>query len=206
MPLGHSGFLRRVGVTLLVACALLVVLTIVGFFLFVAQLDRDEPELTDHADGIVALTGGPERIIEAVDLLSKGHGKRLLVTGVNQSTTSHEIAKLTPKFHDEFGCCIDLGYEAFNTEGNAVEAQQWARAHHMQSLIIVTSSYHMPRALIEMRRALPDLTLIPYPVVSSRAAYDAWWVDPNMARLLFLEYLKYVGARIRASADMFLGE
>lgn len=206
MPFGHSGFLRRAGVTLLVACAALVVLTIVGFFLFVAQLDRDEPQLTDRADGIVALTGGPERIIEAVDLLSKGHGKRLLVTGVNQSTTSHEIAKLTPKFHDEFGCCIDLGYEAFNTEGNATEAQQWARAHHMQSLIIVTSSYHMPRALLEMRRALPDLTLIPYPVVSSRAAYDAWWVDPNMARLLFLEYLKYVGAKIRASADGFVGE
>ncbi|WP_158554774.1 YdcF family protein [Methylovirgula sp. 4M-Z18] len=190
--------MHRARVTILTVLGLICFVLVVGFFMFVAQLAHDEPELTDRADGIVALTGGPERIIEAVDLLSKGHGKRLLVTGVNQGTTSHEIAKLTPKFHDEFGCCIDLDYEAANTVGNADAAQKWARAHHMQSLIIVTSSYHMPRALVEMHRALPDLDLIPYPVVSSRAAYDEWWADSGMARLLFFEYLKYLGARIRA--------
>src|SRR5262249_57827324 len=109
-----------------------------GLAIFIADLDHDTPT-PPHADGIVALTGGPERIAAAVALLAQGSARRLLVTGVNQTTTSREIARLTPRFATEFGCCIDLGYTALNTTGNALEARRWARSHHMRSLIVATS-------------------------------------------------------------------
>jgi uncharacterized SAM-binding protein YcdF (DUF218 family) len=125
---------------------------LIGLAIFIARLDRDT-QLPIHADGIVALTGGSERIAEAVHLLAHGFAVRLLVIGVNQATTGTEIARLMPQFGAELSCCVDLGYEAQNTAGNAWEAKRWARAPAMRSLIIVTSAYHMPRALAEIAHA-----------------------------------------------------
>jgi uncharacterized SAM-binding protein YcdF (DUF218 family) len=179
------------GTVLALGCVLLVGLTI-----FVERLDRDPPTPI-HADGIVALTGGAERISEAVELLANGFARRLLVTGVNQATTGSEIARLTPKFVSEFGCCIDLGYAALNTAGNALEAQRWARAHGMRSLIVVTSAYHMPRALAEIGHALPGVELVAYPVVNAKMRPHRWWHDTALVRLLAFEYAKYLIALAR---------
>jgi uncharacterized SAM-binding protein YcdF (DUF218 family) len=168
-----------------------------GLAAFILQLDRYAPNPVPHADGIVALTGGAERINEAVELLNSGAAARLLVTGVNQSTTSHEIARLTPRFAEEFNCCIDLGYAALNTAGNALETQRWVRSHEMKSLIVVTSAFHMPRALAEIGNALPGVPLFPYPVISERQA--GWWHVPSMVRLILVEYAKYLIALARMS-------
>ena len=35
-------------------------------------------------------------------------------------------------------------------------------------LIVVTSNWHMPRAMVELGHQLPDVTLIPYPVISEK--------------------------------------
>ena len=168
-----------------------------GFLSFVSQLDQLEASHLREADGAVALTGGTDRIADAVNLVSKGYAGRLLITGVNQATSGAEIARLTPKFADLVGCCIDLGYDALNTRGNASEARRWARGRGMHSLILVTSTYHMPRALIEFSSVLPDVELIPYPVVPERLRAGAWWADPGLARLLALEYVKYLVAAAR---------
>jgi uncharacterized SAM-binding protein YcdF (DUF218 family) len=189
-----AGRWMRLGVLLVIAAGLVFGL---GLAIFVAQFGRYDTDQTPHADGIVALTGGAERISEAVELLASGAAARLLVTGVNQSTTSHEIARLTPKFAEEFSCCIDLGYAALNTAGNALETQRWVRANDMKSLIVVTSAFHMPRALAEIGNALPEVRLLPYPVVSDRQA--GWWHDLSMVRLILFEYAKYLVALARMS-------
>lgn len=150
-----------------------------------------------HAEGIVALTGGSDRISDAVDLVASGHASRLLITGVNQATSGEEIARLTPHFGALLDCCIDLGYDALNTIGNAAETRRWARSRGIShSLIIVTSNYHMPRALLEIGHALPGVTLVPHPVVSERLRAGLL-SDPQVARLVALEYLKYVAALAR---------
>ena len=46
------------------------------------------------------------------------------------------------------------------TRGNAAETAEWARAHQVRSLIVVTSAYHMPRALAELGRDLPDVATL----------------------------------------------
>ena len=74
-----------------------------------------------------------------------------------------------------FGCCIDLDYSAVNTIGNAVETRRWALGHGFRSLVVVTSSYHMPRAMLELSHQLPGVTLIAYPVVTPQRRAEGWW-------------------------------
>jgi uncharacterized SAM-binding protein YcdF (DUF218 family) len=103
-----------------------------------------------------------------------------------------------PNFHQLFDCCIDLGRAALNTAGNADETRRWVEANAIRtSLIIVTSNYHMPRALVELRSALPQLDLIPYPVVSDRLRNSDWRSDTHVARLLAIEYVKFLAAIVR---------
>ena len=166
-----------------------------GFFL--SRVEEDEAAPKRHAEGAVALTGGADRITDAIELLAQGSVDRLLITGVNPMTSRAEIAKLVPGTQALFGCCVELGYAAANTVGNAVETEQWVRAHHIRSLIVVTSNYHMPRALAEIGSALPDIELIAFPVVSERGRSRPWWSDPQSTRLIMSEYVKYVVAVVR---------
>jgi uncharacterized SAM-binding protein YcdF (DUF218 family) len=173
----------------------------VGFVWFVLQISGDEVTLDTKADGIVALTGAAARIPDAIELLATERGKRLLITGVHRATSSREIARITPLYSKYFTCCIDLDRSALNTFGNALEARRWAREHNFNSLIVVTSNWHMPRALAELGHQLPDVTLIPYPVISEKVKTEPWWSNTDTARLLLGEYLKYLFALMRMRLD-----
>ncbi|MDX1581762.1 MAG: ElyC/SanA/YdcF family protein [Alphaproteobacteria bacterium] len=97
---------------------------------------------------------------------------------------------------DLFSCCIDVD-RAENTIGNASEIADWAKANDYQSLIVVTASYHLPRAMLEIRRALPGVELTAYPVVPKHVKTDEWYAYPGTARLLAAEYTKYLASLIR---------
>src|SRR5919198_1118776 len=140
------------------------------------------------------------RVVDAIELLSEGRGKRLLITGVHRATTTAEIARLSPAYGRLIACCVDLDHSARNTVGNAVETKRWANSRGIQSLIVVTSNYHMPRAMTELARQLPDVALIPFPVVPEKFRTEQWW-DPATARLLLAEYLKYIVAQLRLRLD-----
>ena len=170
---------------------------VLGFVRFVDTIDGAERRPEGRVDGIVALTGGADRVSDAVGLLRDGHAGRLLVTGVNATTTREEFARQHPRARPLVDCCIDLGYEALNTIGNARETADWVRAHGVRSLIVVTSNYHMPRALAELGAVLPETDLRPYPVVSDRMQTKGWWADAQIARTVVSEYLKYLVARGR---------
>jgi uncharacterized SAM-binding protein YcdF (DUF218 family) len=174
---------------------------IIGFGLFVWLLPEQQGTLDRKADGIVVLTGGTSRVAEALELLASGRGKRLLITGVNPGTTTGDIAHQTVNYDRWLACCVDLDYSALNTLGNAVQARRWALDHDFHSLIVVTSAYHMPRALAELAHQLPDATLVPYPVVSDRLRIEPWWSNGATARLVMSEYLKYLFARLRMRFD-----
>jgi len=176
---------------------LAVLLLGVDFFVFVHRMPVTEAAPTRNADGIVALTGGPFRINDALDLLAAGRGKRLLISGVNPVTRPGEISRLVPEHQRWFACCVDIDHSATNTIGNAVETRRWVKARGFRSLIVVTANFHMPRAMFELSHELPDVVLVPYGVVSDKVHVEAWWENPETARLLFLEYLKYIVARVR---------
>ncbi len=74
-------------------------------------------------------------------------------------------------------CCVDLDHSAVNTVGNAAETRRWAQGPRFRSLIVVTSNYHMPRTMAELGRQLPDVALIPFPVVSDKLRAEPWWTS-----------------------------
>jgi uncharacterized SAM-binding protein YcdF (DUF218 family) len=175
---------------------------VAGFVWFVWRLPSEEVALDRDADGIVVLTGGSFRVIDALELLASGRGRRLLITGVNPGTTTGEIARQLPDFSRVLGCCVDLDYSAQNTLGNAIEARRWALDRGFRSLVIVTSAYHMPRALAEIANQLPDVALIPYPVVSDKLRVEPWWSNGATTRLVLSEYLKFLYAKLRMRFDV----
>jgi uncharacterized SAM-binding protein YcdF (DUF218 family) len=172
-----------------------------GFVWFALHIANKEAPLDRVADGIVALTGGPSRITDAVQLLASGRGRRLLITGVAPATNTAELVRLAPDHERWFGCCIDLGYTAVNTIGNAVETRRWALERGFHSLVVVTSGYHMPRAMLEIGHRLPDVTLIPFPVVTEQHRADPWWSNVATAKILVLEYVKFIVAAARIGLE-----
>ena len=161
-----------------------------------AHVPVEEAPLTRNADGIVALTGGASRITDAIELLASGRGKRLLISGANRATNSNEISRLNPEFERWVRCCVDFD-RSLNTLGNAIETRRWAERRGFRSLIVVTSNYHMPRALAEIAHQLPDVALVPFAVVTDRQRAEPWWKGGATARLMVTEYVKYVFAKLR---------
>ncbi|GGF76247.1 hypothetical protein GCM10007301_40250 [Azorhizobium oxalatiphilum] len=175
----------------------LALLFVGGFAVFTTAIAPREPVQLKPADGIVVLTGGASRISDGVQLLASGHGQRLLITGVNRTTSQDEIRRTLPDNDHLLDCCVDLGHRALNTFGNAIEAAEWTRDKHFRSLVVVTSAWHMPRALVELGRALPEVELVAYPVVTDRMLTARWWTDPQTVKLLLKEYLKYMMAQAK---------
>lgn len=176
-------------------------LFVFGFVLFTTAATRDEPTDPPTADAIVVLTGGAHRIEEGARLLLKGLGQRLLISGVNRRNSKDDVFRLTGLDARLFDYCVDLGYAALDTVGNADEAMQWSSQRGYKSLIIVTASYHMPRSLAEMARTLPNTRLIPYPVMPKSWRASPWYLSPSAARVLVAEYLKFLPAAARYLVD-----
>ena len=164
--------------------------------MFMWRLPGTEVALERDADGIVVLTGGASRINDAIELLAAGRGKRLLISGLNRATTSGEISRLNPEFSRLVDCCVDFD-RSLNTLGNAIETRRWAEMRGFHSLIVVTSNYHMPRAMAEIAHQLPGTSLVAYPVVSERLRAEPWWANGATVRLMLSEYFKYIYAQIR---------
>ena len=190
--------IRSVGFKLVLLAS---VLLAAGFGFFIWLLPSREIALDRNADGIVVLTGGDSRVSDALELLASGRGKRLLITGVYPGTTTSDIAREVLNYDRVLACCVDLDYSALNTLGNAVQARRWAIQHDFHSLIVVTSAYHMPRALAELSHQLPDAALIPYPVVSDRLRIEPWWSNGATTKLVLSEYIKYLAAKVRMHFD-----
>jgi uncharacterized SAM-binding protein YcdF (DUF218 family) len=149
------------------------------------------------ADAIVVLTGGYLRIEQALGLLRDGAGKRLLISGAHPTTTPSQIRKATQASADLFDCCVDIGYDAIDTIGNANEIARWIHDHDYKSILVVTNNYHMLRSLHELRRADPVTEFIPYPVINADLTRRAWFMEPDTLRTMLSEYGKVVLASLR---------
>ena len=166
-----------------------------GLLAFASRVQHQTPARAPiPAQGIVALTGAGsnERLGAAVGLLEDGYGSRVLVSGVNRKASREDIRNVSRAVRRLYDCCVDLGFTAADTVGNARETAAWAQAMRYRSLIVVTADYHMPRAMLELRAGLPNLALQPYPVSTSVVDASAWWKTGRGARLMAVEYCKYL--------------
>jgi len=161
-----------------------------AWFLHLATAAVPAPQA---ADGIVALTGGAERVATALRLLANGQGRILLVSGVGTGTDFRSLARLAgadPLLGDR----VTLGHAAATTHGNALETARWAQAHGLRSLAVVTAFYHMPRAMAELSATLPGIDLYPVAVHPK--------LGPNQEfHLLVSEYFKWLALLLGISGD-----
>jgi uncharacterized SAM-binding protein YcdF (DUF218 family) len=161
---------------------------LVGFVLFVGLLPR--PASDERTDGIIVVTGGPNRIERGVALLKQRRAKRMLVSGVDLAVRPREFLvqfDVSPRL---FACCVDLGQEAVDTRSNGAEAAEWVKGRRYRSVRLVTTDWHMRRARFELEQALP---------ASIRILPDAVRSDPDL-RILLTEYHKYL---LRRGAVLF---
>ena len=185
---------RRRRRLLVMAPALGLALLAAGFAWFLVLAGRGPTEPGRHTDGIAVLTGGAERVETGLRLLRDGAADRLLVSGVHPQVTLSDVTRLAAMEPEALGGRIDLGLRATSTRGNAAEIADWARAAQLRSLRVVTAGYHMPRALLELRRTLPEVALVAHPVVPARLRDPAAGGQSRTWSLLAGEYLKFLAA------------
>src|ERR1700691_1415572 len=181
----------------IVSVLAVVVAVAAGFVVFLSQLHGTEIKPARRADGIVVLTGGSSRVSDAMELLADGYGKRLLISGVHRTNGASDISRSLSDNQSLLGCCVDLDRSAVNTRSNDAETRRWAHERGFKSLVVVTSNYHMPRAIVELSHAMPDIALIPYAVVGDKWRDEPWWTSGATLRLLLSEDAKYVAAEVR---------
>jgi len=170
--------------------ATLVLTWLAGLLLFAAFiLTMDKPQTTtgDQADAIIVFTGGSKRIETGLTLLKQQQAPVLFISGVGPNLDIDTVYKLwSDDDSAETLCCFELGKKATNTIGNAIETKQWASDNHISSIILVTSDYHMPRAVIELRKEMPALSVSPYVVKGGPDMLK----NTHYWRLIFEEYHK----------------
>lgn len=179
---------------------------LVGFVAFGEKVTSMQPPAIDEpADAIIVLTGGQSRIQAAVDLLKDKRGKRLLISGVHPATNEKALQRATHADQSLFDCCVDLDRSALNTIGNATESERWIRTNNYRRVILVTNNYHIPRSTLEMSYRMKDVEFIPYPVVNGDRREHSWVSEGDTLRVLFIEYVKYLGAAVRVGTTELFG-
>lgn len=180
----------------------LAVIWLSGLLAFAARVQQSTPALAPgRAEGIVALTGAKTsaRLAAAVGLLEDGYGRRVLVSGVNPIASREDVRHVSRAVRRLYDCCVDLGFTAQDTVGNARETADWARAMRYRRLIIVTADYHLPRAMLELNAVLRGTGIAAegYAVPTPALKAKGWWRDPAAARLMVVEYSKYLAILVR---------
>lgn len=206
----------------LLALAAPALLWLGGAAAYVDRVEQIMPPVEGSTDAIVVLTGGAARLSTGLRLLDRAPEGRLLVSGVSETATKASLAQaVLPAMPDAvqasaggqgidlqllFECCVDLGFEAGDTAGNAAEAASWAAARGFARVRLVTANYHMPRALVEFGRMAPGLTVLPHPVRSDAMRVEDWWQRRTATAFLLGEYSKYLVALLRARLAAALAE
>ncbi|MBR6674982.1 MAG: YdcF family protein [Alphaproteobacteria bacterium] len=167
------------------------VIGFVGFSLYALSF-KFAPQTT--TEGIVALTGGTDRIATGIRLLEEKNNAQLLISGVNKQVPPAEILRMVPSHLTDK---ITLGYLAETTAENALETANWIRQKNIQSILLVTSFYHMPRSMFEILKHTPHLTIVPYPVFPKSFNNSVEWIKNRYAWLLFIEYHKFIVVHLK---------
>jgi len=118
-----------------------------AFLLHIKTLKPENPE--QKTDAVIVLTGGAQRINAGLDLYANNLAPQLFISGVHNLVKESEIKAMWKGSKSLPECCITLGHDATTTIENALEAEKWIKDNNIQSVRLVTSNYHMPRALME---------------------------------------------------------
>jgi len=170
---------------------------LMGLVWFAVTLPRTATNTNYATDAVVVLTGGAGRLAVGVNLLASGLAQKLFISGVHRGVDVAKILYVVKKQGPELECCMALGHSADDTKGNAAETARWIKKEGFRSLRLVTANYHMRRSLLEFKRHMKDIKIIPHPVFPQGFKAEDWWFRWSSFRLAVSEYVKYLIALVR---------
>ena len=157
-----------------------------------------------ESSNIVILTGGTNRIKDGLKIIEgfrkeNKNNYKILVSGTGTGFTKNSLKKkLGPNFNPKLiQCCIDLDSVSKNTFTNASETFKWTKKNDIKEFILITSNYHMPRAILEFENIMPNLKIYTYTITPDRHEIENWLSSYQTFGLVFTEYCKYIVANLR---------
>ena len=162
-----------------------------GLLNFLQKIPERIINRNSTSDAIVVLTGGSGRLKKGLQLLTRKKAKKLFISGVYRGNDVQRLLQVQKHSPAEVLCCINLGYAATSTAGNAKETENWIKKHGFTSIILVTANYHMPRSLMLFRHTMPEIEIVPHPAFPPQFEPAQWWARPRTASLITSEYIKY---------------
>lgn len=180
-----------------------------GFIAFIWAIERGNKEecCNFKTDAVVVLTGGRDRIGTALLRLKDGLSDKVFISGVSKKVGLKEILNYYNKIEldeDEIKK-IEIGNQARNTKENAFEVNQWIENNNIQSILLITSDYHMPRSMIEIKSVNDKIEAIADPVASKYVS-KKWWKNPKSFLFLIREYNKFLYVYTRAKIRKTIGD
>ena len=169
---------------------MLFVIWFIGLLFFVSKIPEHGNQDNNVAEAAIVLTGGEKRILEGVTLLQQHVVTKLFITGVDYKVRHKKEIPFLDDLHKMDN--IEIGKEATNTTGNALEARDWIRKNNIHTIKIVTANYHMPRSILEFSYRVPDVKIETHPVFPDKFDIKKWWYDQNTLMLVLKEYTKYI--------------
>ena len=183
----------RLAFCLLIICG---VFLFAGFIRFATIIAQYENSVEPSGDAIVVFTGDKSRIKTGLELLRRGNGKKLFISGVNHHTSVKALLSRYSSYAELFSCCIELDRIAKDTRQNGMETAKWVHRQGYDSLIVVTSDYHMPRSLMELSSAMPDILLLPYVARDPQSARNAAIDNSEHLRVMVREFIKTIASSL----------
>ncbi|GEM_PF-200667 len=154
-----------------------------------------------QADAIIVLGGGvgesgqagqgyQERVEYAVELYRRGYAPRVMFSsGYIHIFQEAAVMKALAVSLSIPADRITLETASRNTYENLVHTTQWLRSQGAHQALLVSSPYHMRRAMLVARAVAPDLTMIPTPILHSDFYGDQRHVAWKHVRAVLHEYL-----------------
>lgn len=168
---------------------------LIGFLFFCLYALSFKYAPQTHSDAIVVLTGGSNRVNTGLKLIKEKKAEYMLISGVHKEVTKQKLfSNVDPVILDK----ITLGYMALNTKGNAKEVNDWIKEKKINSILLVTSFYHMPRSIFEIQQLNKEIKIAPLPVFPKSFNNSVDWIKTRYAWLLFIEYHKVIYTRLKA--------
>lgn len=175
---------------------------LVGVGTFVYDTDPLE-----SADAIVVLSGGLDRLVEAVDLFRSGYAPIIVLTRPPENPVVGELQSRGVDVQDDLQVRLDY-LEALGVPSSATTVLQqtvtstheeaelvaaWAKSEGVERILVVTTGFHTARARLAFSRSFRSQAAVLLFRASRTSGFDpaAWWHDRPGARTVLVELQKH---------------
>jgi len=184
-----------------VAACLLVILIFYTPFVWLIAKPLMVVESPRSVDAIVVFAGGVgesgkagggylERVKQAVILYRGGNASRLIFSsGYVFSFQEAYVMKELAVSQGVPTSAIFLETKAANTYENIALVRKILDKQGWKEILLVSSPYHMRRALLTWRKVAPEITVVPTPVPQSQFYSHSWGASLEQVRGILHEYV-----------------